>query len=79
VPIRFIEVVCSDSGVHKDRLEARKRNLPHLNEPSWHAVEQSLDEYDEWEGPSAGADRITLDSVDSLSITVAAAVQFIGA
>ncbi len=75
--LKFIEVVCSDSDVHKGRLEARNRNLPHLSEPTWHAVEQSLDEYDEWSGPSAQADRITLDSVDPLRATVDAAVQFI--
>jgi predicted kinase len=76
-PLRFIEVICSDSDVHKSRLEARNRNLPHLNEPTWHAVEQSLDEYDEWTGPSAKADRITLDSVQPLTATVDAAITFI--
>jgi predicted kinase len=78
VPVRFVEVMCSDSEVHKARLAARKRNLPHLHETSWHSVEQSVDEYDEWTGPSARAERITLDSVQPLSVTVAAAVQFVG-
>ena len=44
--LRFIEVICSDPELHRQRLEARMHKLPHLTEPAWHAVEQSLDEYD---------------------------------
>ena len=75
--LTFIEVVCSDAVVHRERLEARNRNLPHVSEPSWHAVEQSLDEYDEWVGPSAAADRITLDSIEPLTTIVDKALVFI--
>jgi hypothetical protein len=48
-----------------------------VSEPSWHAVEQSLDEYDEWSGPSAAVDRITLDSVEPLGAVVDKALAFI--
>jgi predicted kinase len=75
--LSFIEVVCSDPAVHRERLEARNRNLPHVTEPSWHAVEQSLDEYDEWVGPSAAIDRITLDSIEPLTTIVDKALVFI--
>jgi len=75
--LTFIEVVCSDPAVHRERLEARSRDLPHVSEPSWHAVEQSLDEYDEWVGPSAAVDRITLDSMEPLGIIVDKALAFI--
>lgn len=75
--LTFIEVVCSDPAVHRERLEARSRDLPHVTEPTWHAVEQSLDEYDEWVGPSAAADRITLDSVEPLATIVDKALTFI--
>lgn len=75
--ITFVEVVCSDPTVHRERLEARNRNLPHVAEPTWHAVEQSLDEYDEWVGPSAGVDRITLDSVEPLAVIVNRALEYI--
>lgn len=75
--ISFIEVVCSDPVVHRERLEARKRDLAHIAEPSWHAVEQSLDEYDEWTGPSAAADRITIDSVEPLTAIVDKALVFL--
>lgn len=75
--LTFIEVVCSDPAVHRERLEARNRNLPHVSEPTWHAVEQSLDEYDDWVGPSAEADRITIDSVEPLTTIVDKALVFI--
>jgi len=75
--LTFIEVMCSDPVVHRERLEARSRNLPHVSEPTWHAVEQSLDEYDEWVGPSAEVDRITLDSIEPLTTIVDKALNFI--
>jgi predicted kinase len=76
-PLRFIEVVCSDTELHRERLEARDRNLTHLPEPTWHAVEQSLEEYADWTGPTAAIPRITLDSVQRLGQTVEQALAFI--
>ena len=78
-PIRFVEVVCSDPVVHRARLEKRGRTVPHIAEPSWHAVEQSLDDYAEWAGPSADLPRITLDSVQPREFNVERAVSFISA
>jgi predicted kinase len=75
--VRFIEVVCSDPVLHRRRLEDRERQLPHLVEPTWHAVEQSLDEYTEWSGPSAEVDRIQLDTVEPLDILVGRALEFL--
>ena len=76
--LRFIEVVCSDVAVHRNRLEARQRNLPHITEPTWHAVEQSLDEYADWSGPSGAVIRLTLDSVEPLDALVERALEFLG-
>jgi predicted kinase len=75
--LKFIEVVCSDLDLHRSRLEARERNLPHLAEPSWNAVEQSLDEYSEWSGVSGAVPRLTLDSVEPLDELVERALAFI--
>jgi hypothetical protein len=75
--VKFIEVVCSDAALHRSRLEARERNLPHVTEPSWHAVEQSLDEYSPWAGSSGAAPRLTLDSVEPLDVLVERALAFI--
>jgi predicted kinase len=77
VPLKFIEVVCSDVELHRERLEKRGRNLPHVAEPSWHAVEQSLDEYVTWSGTSGAVARITLDSIQPLGVNVDAALAFL--
>jgi predicted kinase len=77
VALTFVEIVCSDPAIHRQRLETRNRNLPHLSEPTWHAVEQSLDEYHGWTGPSAEVDRITLDSIEPLGTIVDRALVFI--
>ena len=76
-PLKFIEVICSDVDLHKSRLAARNRDLPHMDEPTWHAVEQSLDEYAEWTGPSALVPRLVLDSVEPLGVNVEQALAFL--
>jgi predicted kinase len=77
--VRFVEVICSDPEVHRLRLERRGRQLAHLAEPTWHAVEQSLDEWEEWTGESAVVPRITLDSVHAIQANVEQAVAFLRA
>lgn len=77
VPARFIEVVCSDPELHRTRLANRGRELPHFAEPTWHAVEQSIDEWESWSGSSAAVPRITLDSVQPLGVNVEQALSFI--
>jgi predicted kinase len=75
--LKFIEVVCSDTEIHRERLESRDRNLAHLPDPTWHQVEQSLDEYVEWSGASIAIPRITLDSVKPLGEVVEEALAFL--
>jgi predicted kinase len=75
-PLKFIEVICSDPEVHRQRIENRTRQLPHL-ELTWNAVEQSLEGYSEWSGPSAAIARITLDSVEPLGVNVERALAFL--
>ena len=75
--LRFIEVMCSDPMLHRERLESRYRDLTHVDEPTWHAVEQSLDEYSEWSGSSAAIPRIRLDTVNSLGANIETAFAFI--
>lgn len=77
-PLRFVEVVCSDRELHRERLLVRQRNLPHFSEPDWHAVEQSMDEYDSrWEGESGTVPRITLDTSRPIEENLEAAVAFL--
>ncbi|MES1212250.1 MAG: ATP-binding protein, partial [Leifsonia sp.] len=70
VPIKFLEVICSDAELHRTRLAARGQRLPHLAEPTWHAVEQSVDEWESWSGTTGAVPRITLDSVQPLGVNV---------
>lgn len=78
VRLRVIEVVCSDEELHRARLEKRERKLPHLEETTWRAVEQSLEGYAAWTGPSSALPRVTIDSIESLGSNVEAALAFIG-
>lgn len=79
VAIKFLEVVCSDPEVHRARMVSRGRRLAHLAEPTWHAVEQSLDEWEAWSGTSGAVPRITLDSVQPLGVNVEQALAFLDA
>ena len=79
VRLRVLEVVCTDAGIHRQRLEKRERLLPHLDETTWRAVEQSLEGYAPWTGPSTALPRVTLDSVQPLGANVEAALAFIAA
>lgn len=79
VDIRFVEVICSDAEVHKARLEARYRQLAHIAEPSWHAVEQSLDEWEPWNGASGEVPRLTVDSVEPVPALVEQVLAFLRA
>jgi predicted kinase len=76
-PIKFLEVICSDPEVHRSRLANRDRRLAHLVEPSWHAVEQSLDEWESWTGATGAVPRVTLDSVQPLGVNVEQALAFL--
>ncbi|HWH27042.1 MAG TPA: AAA family ATPase [Pseudolysinimonas sp.] len=75
-PIRFLEVVCSDPDVHRERLRARRLAAPH-SQAAHHAVEQSLDEWEPWTGPTGGVPRVTLDSMLPLGVNVDQAVAFL--
>jgi predicted kinase len=77
VELRIVEIVCSDQDVHRQRLEKRVRNLPHVEEVTWFAVEQSLEDYQEWAGETALLPRVTVDSVRSIGENVDEALAFI--
>ena len=76
-PIKFVEVICSDPELHRERLASRGRRLAHLAEPTWHAVEQSVDEWEAWTGATGAVARITLDSVQPLGVNVDHALAFL--
>ena len=74
VEVRFIEVMCSNATLLQERLASRGRAL---GQPDANAVEQSLDEYSEWSGPSALARRLTLDTSHPVEENVAKAFAFV--
>ncbi|GGX51476.1 adenylyl-sulfate kinase [Tateyamaria omphalii] len=55
-----VEVVCSDTDVHRQRVETRKSDIQGLAVPSWQAVSQR--EFEQWR-----TDRLVVDtSVSSI-------------
>lgn len=73
--LRFLEVVCSDPEVHRERLAARTGR--HAVVDTAYAVEQSLDEWEPWTGEAAAIPRITLDSVRPLGVNIEQALGFL--
>ncbi|WP_260478914.1 ATP-binding protein [Kibdelosporangium aridum] len=59
---RYIEVVCSDLTLHRQRLEARRRDF---DEPTWSQVEERRKNFEVWHGK-----RFTVDSVNDLDQNV---------
>jgi predicted kinase len=76
VKLRFLEVSCMDPEVHRERLESRAQRLG-LASDGPYAVEQSLEEYSPWSGPSAAIPRITIDTVQPLGANVEIALDFL--
>jgi predicted kinase len=72
--LRFIEVICSDPEVHRERLAARAGR--HAADTAF-AVEQSLEEWEPFQGESAAVPRVTLDSVRPLGVNIEQALGFL--
>lgn len=72
VALRIIEVVCSDPLLHRQRLEQRRRDLPHLPEPTWQEVVRRRREYAPWSD-----DRLILDTVHALERNVESAIRYL--
>lgn len=71
--LRYIEMVCSDPAIHRRRIEGRRRDIPGFVEPTWEAVEARRANLATWDEP-----RLVLDSLDSLTENVAAAIAYLG-
>ncbi|MGX1673279.1 AAA family ATPase [Streptomyces sp. NPDC055400] len=74
VPVAFIEVVCSDPVVHRQRLVGRSRGIDGFLEPTWGAVERLREEFAPWTDH-----RLVLDAVIDESSNVSAALEFLAA
>lgn len=67
----FIEVVCSDSDVHRRRLEGREPGYPGVDEPTWAAVEARRVGFAGWD-----EERLVLDTATDLDANVARALAW---
>jgi predicted kinase len=73
VPMRIIEVVCSDAETHRRRLAARTRaHLLDFPEPTWTDVQRTRDEFEPWTD-----ERLVLDSMSDLSENIARALAYL--
>lgn len=54
----IVECVCSDSKLHKKRIETRVRNIHGIPEVTWEDVGKRREEYVAW-----GEEHLTLDSI----------------
>ncbi|MFI0821077.1 AAA family ATPase [Streptomyces sp. NPDC021098] len=74
VSVAFIEVLCSDSQVHRQRLERRSRGIVGFEEPTWEAVQHRRAAYEPWTDY-----RLVLDSMTDLASNVMKAQEYLAA
>lgn len=55
--LKIIECVCADATIHRQRIEARVRNIAGLPEVTWARVQERRAEYEAWVDP-----RLVLDT-----------------
>jgi predicted kinase len=75
VPLRFVEVVCSDEALHRRRLAERPDNdVAGAAEPTWESVLARRAGFAGWTD-----DRLVLDSVDPVADNVARTLAYVRA
>ncbi len=67
-----VEVVCSDSDLHRRRLEGRARDIDGFPEPTWDEVIEKQRDWQLWPGPC-----LVLDSVEPLTANVERAMRYL--
>ncbi len=73
VPLRFVEVVCSDPALHRQRLESRRDNeVAGAAEPTWESVEARRAGFEGW-----ADDRLVVDSVDPVPDNVRRVLAYV--
>ncbi len=70
--LKIIECVCADEAVHRQRIEARVRNIAGMPEVTWARVLERRTEYEDWTDA-----RLILDtSTDAPEELLAAALRY---
>lgn len=72
VVLRYLEVICSDHALHRQRLEGRRRDIDGFVEPTWASVAARRANFAAWH-----EDRLVLDSISPLSDNVRLAVLYL--
>jgi hypothetical protein len=67
-----VECVCRDEGVHRQRLESRRRGIPGWHEVGWDHVERMRLEY-----PGLTREHLTVDATDPLDENLSAVGAYI--
>ena len=68
---RVIECICSDSAMHRERLEKRQRGIPGWHELTWADVEYVRSYYAPWD-----EERLILDSIRAVEKNILAALKY---
>lgn len=71
---RPIECVCSDEGVHRERIEGRTRDIPGWYELTWEDVTDVRSRFEPWE-----TDRLILDAVRPFEENLDRALDYLSA
>jgi predicted kinase len=73
VPLRIVEVVCSDIDLHRSRVVGRIRDLPGFPELTWADVVAVAATFEPWT-----EERLTVDSADDLEANISRALGYVG-
>ncbi|HKE52512.1 MAG TPA: AAA family ATPase [Actinomycetes bacterium] len=74
VELRVIHCVCSDERLHRERLAARRRNLPpEFQEPTWDDVQRPRAEFVPWSD-----EHLVIDSVRPLLENLTRILRYLG-
>jgi predicted kinase len=72
VRLKFVEVVCSDERVHRERVQARSRAIEGFEVTPWEAVLAARAEWAPWSD-----ERLRLDSLDSSADNLKRALDYV--
>jgi predicted kinase len=71
--LRFVEVLCSDDALYRERLSRRTRHIAGFPEPTWEGVLRRRAEFPPWTD-----ERLVLDSVDERDDNLKRALDYLG-
>jgi hypothetical protein len=67
----LIECVCSDDGIHRERIENRIRGIPGWHEVGWDFVERMRSEL-----PPLTGDRLTVDAMEPVADNLGRVLEY---